>query len=91
MYFPVFYLTKEFVTSDSPSVSRCLSQYRANMWEDLTALWKVAAARRASSPLRSPALHRSARERIARSRDERPAAAPTARARLFVAASDDLV
>ena len=44
MYFPVFYMTKEFVTSNgSPGeiVSKALSTYRVNMKEDLIALWKI--------------------------------------------------
>lgn len=41
MYFPVFYATREFVMAEKPDLLRCLSTYRENMKEDLTALWKV--------------------------------------------------
>jgi len=42
MYFPVFYMTKEFVTSNgNPDFGKALSTYRVNMKEDLLALWKV--------------------------------------------------
>lgn len=41
LYFPVFYCTKEFVVSETPSVSNALSQYKENMTEDLKALWKI--------------------------------------------------
>ena len=39
MYFPVFYMTKEFVTSDgNPDFSKALNTYKHNMKEDLLAL-----------------------------------------------------
>lgn len=42
MYFPVFYMTKEFVTSGGkPDFGNALSTYRQNMKEDLLALWKI--------------------------------------------------
>jgi predicted amino acid-binding ACT domain protein len=41
MYFPVFYCTKELVMSDKPDFVRVLNEYRTNMKEDLTALWKI--------------------------------------------------
>ena len=47
MYFPAFYITKELVMCGSknadgkPDISRVLSEYRANMKEDLLALWKI--------------------------------------------------
>merc|ERR1719393_1094964 len=41
MYFPVFYMIKDFVTSDSPSPVRAVSSYTENMQEDLLALWKI--------------------------------------------------
>jgi predicted amino acid-binding ACT domain protein len=41
MYFPAFYMTKELVMSDSPNISKCLANCRANMKEDLIALWKI--------------------------------------------------
>lgn len=42
MYFPVFYMTKEFVTSGgNPDFGKALSVYRGNMKEDLLALWKI--------------------------------------------------
>jgi len=41
MYFPVFYMIKDFVTSDSPNPVRAVSEYAGNIKEDLVALWKV--------------------------------------------------
>lgn len=41
MYFPVFYMIKDFVTSDKPDPVRAVKQYQGNMKEDLIALWKV--------------------------------------------------
>jgi len=41
MYFPAFYLTKEFVMMDKPDAVRVLTDYRKNMKEDLLALWKI--------------------------------------------------
>jgi glycine cleavage system regulatory protein len=42
MYFPVFYAIKEVVTKDSPDVYNAVFvEYRKNMVEDLTALWKL--------------------------------------------------
>ncbi|EOD33317.1 hypothetical protein EMIHUDRAFT_111890 [Emiliania huxleyi CCMP1516] len=41
MYFPVFYMIKDFVTSDSPNPVCAVNQYIGNMNEDLVALWKV--------------------------------------------------
>lgn len=41
LYFPVFYMTKEVVMSEHPDLKRCLSEYKGNLTEDLTALWKV--------------------------------------------------
>ena len=41
MYFPVFYMIKDFVTSDKPDPVRAVGEYRTNMSEDLIALWKV--------------------------------------------------
>jgi len=41
MYFPVFYMIKDFVTSDKPDPVRAVKTYYGNMTEDLTALWKV--------------------------------------------------
>jgi predicted amino acid-binding ACT domain protein len=41
MYFPVFYCTKELVMADKPDLMRVLTEYRKNMSEDLTALWKI--------------------------------------------------
>lgn len=42
LYFPVFYCTKELVTSpEHPDFKRCLMEYKNNMQEDLLALWKV--------------------------------------------------
>jgi hypothetical protein len=40
-YFPVFYATREFVMAEKPDLIRCLSTYKENMKDDLTALWKV--------------------------------------------------
>ncbi len=42
LYFPVFYMTKEVVTSKGqPDFKKALNQYRQNMVEDLKALWKI--------------------------------------------------
>jgi glycine cleavage system regulatory protein len=42
LYFPVFYMTKEVVTSSgNPDFKKALSQYKENMKEDLKALWKI--------------------------------------------------
>jgi len=41
MYFPVFYMIKDFVTSDSPNPVRAVTEYSHNIREDLVALWKV--------------------------------------------------
>ena len=41
MYFPVFYMIKDFVTSESPDPVRAVGEYQVNMKEDLIALWKV--------------------------------------------------
>ena len=41
MYFPVFYMIKDFVTSDSPNPAKAVSSYTVNMQEDLLALWKI--------------------------------------------------
>ena len=41
MYFRVFYMIKDFVTSDSPNPARAVNEYAGNMREDLIALWKV--------------------------------------------------
>jgi len=41
MYFPVFYMIKDFLTSDSPSPTAAITEYSHNMKEDLVALWKV--------------------------------------------------
>mmetsp|Transcript_18610 Transcript_18610/g.22804 ORF Transcript_18610/g.22804 Transcript_18610/m.22804 type:complete len:420 (+) Transcript_18610:169-1428(+) len=46
MYFPVFYITKEIVTSSSSDtkeivVKRALTRCKENMKEDLVALWKI--------------------------------------------------
>lgn len=41
MYFPVFYMMKDFVTSDKPNPTAALNEYKSNMKEDLIALWKV--------------------------------------------------
>merc|ERR1719487_1879724 len=41
MYFPVFYMIKDFVTSDSPNPVRAVNEYAGNVKEDLIALWKV--------------------------------------------------
>jgi glycine cleavage system regulatory protein len=42
MYFPVFYMTKEVVTSNGqPDFRKALNTYKENMKEDLLALWKV--------------------------------------------------
>jgi Mpv17 / PMP22 family/ACT domain len=41
MYFPAFYITKEYVMKKDPNIVRCLQEYRTNMKEDLVALWKI--------------------------------------------------
>lgn len=41
MYFPVFYMLKDLVTSDEPSPARAVSTYVGNMREDCLALWKI--------------------------------------------------
>ncbi|KAG8470809.1 hypothetical protein KFE25_009230 [Diacronema lutheri] len=41
MYFPVFYMIKDAVTSDSPDPVRAVRQFGTNMKEDMIALWKV--------------------------------------------------
>ena len=43
MYFPVFYLVKDFVVNDGkiPNVGKVLDGYKETMREDLLALWKI--------------------------------------------------
>ena len=43
MYFPVFYLVKDFVVNDGkmPDVKKVLADYKLTMEEDLLALWKI--------------------------------------------------
>lgn len=41
MYFPAFYITKEYIMKKDPSLTRCLQEYRTNVKEDLLALWKI--------------------------------------------------
>jgi len=41
MYFPVFYIMKDVLTSDAPSPVRAVSSYVSNMREDCLALWKI--------------------------------------------------
>lgn len=41
MYFPVFYMIKDFVTSDKPDPVKAVTEYTKNAREDLIALWKV--------------------------------------------------
>lgn len=41
MYFPVFYILKDMITSDKPSPTRAVSTYAGNMREDCLALWKI--------------------------------------------------
>lgn len=42
MYFPVFYCTKELVTSGgNPNFTEAINKYRENMADDLKALWKL--------------------------------------------------
>jgi hypothetical protein len=41
LYFPVFYVLKDWVTSDVADPVRAVGDYRKNMQEDLVALWKV--------------------------------------------------
>lgn len=41
LYFPAFYLTKEFVMSDKPDVNKTMAIYKHNMKDDLLALWKI--------------------------------------------------
>jgi hypothetical protein len=40
-YFPAFYATREMVMSDKPDLAGAMMSYRANMKEDLLAIWKV--------------------------------------------------
>ena len=61
MYFPVFYMIKDFVTSDSPNPVRAVSEYAGNIKEDLVALWKarppLASPRHAPRPRPPPPCH----------------------------------
>ena len=42
LYFPAFYCTKELVMNPQrPNFVRCMQEYRNNMMEDLSALWKI--------------------------------------------------
>jgi hypothetical protein len=41
LYFPVFYMIKDFVTSDTPNPVAAVEEYSSNMNEDLIALWKI--------------------------------------------------
>lgn len=41
MYFPVFYMIKDFVTSERPDPAKAIGKYIGNMQEDMVALWKV--------------------------------------------------
>jgi predicted amino acid-binding ACT domain protein len=42
LYFPVFYCTKELVTSNgNPNFKACLTNYWNNFTEDMVALWKI--------------------------------------------------
>merc|ERR1719454_1565921 len=41
LYFPVFYILKDCVTSDVADPVKAVGDYRKNMEEDLIALWKV--------------------------------------------------
>jgi predicted amino acid-binding ACT domain protein len=42
LYFPVFYCTKELVTSNgAPDFKACLTNYWKNLNEDMVALWKI--------------------------------------------------
>ena len=42
LYFPAFYCTKELVMNpQQPNFVRCMQEYRNNMMEDLSALWKI--------------------------------------------------
>lgn len=41
LYFPVFYMIKDFVTSPKPDPVQAVKEYGGNMREDLIALWKV--------------------------------------------------
>jgi hypothetical protein len=40
-YFPAFYATREMVMSEKPDLKGAMMSYRANMREDLLAIWKV--------------------------------------------------
>ena len=55
MYFPVFYMIKDFVTNEAgPDPVGAVKEYIGNMQEDLAALWKV---RPHSSPDPDPDLN----------------------------------
>lgn len=41
LYFPTFYMIKDFVTSDTPNPLNAVKEYQKNMFEDLPALWKI--------------------------------------------------
>lgn len=41
LYFPVFYMIKDAVTSDKPDPLKAIGQFGSNMREDMVALWKV--------------------------------------------------
>jgi len=41
LYFPVFYAIKEVVTKETPNLKGAMLEYKENMKEDLTALWKI--------------------------------------------------
>ena len=41
VYFPAFYATRELVMSETPDLPGAMRSYRANMKEDLLAIWKV--------------------------------------------------
>mmetsp|Transcript_20464 Transcript_20464/g.68711 ORF Transcript_20464/g.68711 Transcript_20464/m.68711 type:complete len:418 (-) Transcript_20464:351-1604(-) len=41
MYFPVFYMIKDAVTSPQPDPKKAIEKYVGNMQEDMIALWKV--------------------------------------------------
>ena len=41
LYFPVFYMIKDFVTSETPNPVAAVEEYSSNMNEDLIALWKI--------------------------------------------------
>ena len=63
MYFPVFYMIKDFVTSDSPNPVRAVNEYAGNVKEDLIALWKV-------RPAAGPPTHPASRHAVAVARAE---------------------